>query len=141
MPKMIFVNLPVADVARATAFYQAIGMERDPRFSNEQASAMVWSDTITFMLLSHDFYRTFTAKRIADAHETSEVLLCLSCDSRDAVDAIAEAALAAGGREPRGRQDMGFMYGRTFEDPDGHVFEPMFMDVEAAMVAMQPQAA
>lgn len=141
MPKMIFVNLPVADVTKATAFYEAIGMIRDPRFSNEQASAMVWSDTITFMLLHHDFYRTFTTKQIADARATSEVLLCLSQDSREAVDAITEAALAAGGTEPRPPQDMGFMYGRAFEDLDGHVFEPMHMDVDAALKAMQPAEA
>lgn len=141
MPRMIFVNLPVADVAKATAFYEAIGMTQDPRFSNEQASAMVWSDTITFMILHHDFYRTFTTKQIADARATSEVLLCLSQDSREAVDAITEAALAAGGTEPRAPQDMGFMYGRAFEDLDGHVFEPMHMDVDAALKAMQPAEA
>jgi predicted lactoylglutathione lyase len=136
MPKMIFVNLPVADVARATAFYEAIGCTREPRFSNAQASMMVWSDTISFMLLDTAFYRTFTTKEIADAHRSSEVLLCLSRDSREEVDAITEAALAAGGREHRERQDMGFMYGRAFEDLDGHVFEPMWMDVEAALSAM-----
>lgn len=141
MPRMIFVNLPVADVAKATAFYGAIGMTRDPRFSNERASAMVWSDTITFMILHHDFYRTFITKQIADARATSEVLLCLSQDSREAVDAITEAALAAGGNEPRAPQDMGFMYGRAFEDLDGHVFEPMHMDVDAALKAMQPAEA
>lgn len=125
---MIFVNLPVANVAKATAFYEAIGMTRNEQFSNEQASAMRWSDEISFMLLAHEFYATFTSKRIADAQTTSEVLLCLSRDSRADVDAIVEAALAAGGTEPRPVQDMGFMYGRAFEDLDGHVFEPMWMD-------------
>lgn len=139
MAKMIFVNLPVADVAASTAFYEAIGMTRDPRFSNEMASAMVWSDTITFMILGHDFYRTFTTKQVADSHATSEVLLCLSQDDRAAVDAITDAAIAAGGREPRAPQDHGFMYGRAFEDLDGHIFEPMYMDVDAAMAAMAPQ--
>ena len=136
MARMIFVNLPVADVAASTAFYEAIGMTKDPRFSNAVASAMVWSDTISFMLLAHNFYATFTTKRIADAQTTSEVLLCLSQDSREAVDAITEAALAAGGAEPRERQDHGFMYGRSFTDLDGHIFEPMFMDMDAAMAAM-----
>lgn len=136
MPKMIFVNLPVADVAKATAFYQAIGFTLDPRFSNAQASAMVWSDTINVMLLDHSFYATFTSKQIADARATSEVLLCLSQDSRAEVDRITEAALAAGGREPRAAQDMGFMYGRAFEDLDGHVYEPMWMDVDAMLTAM-----
>jgi predicted lactoylglutathione lyase len=140
MSKMIFVNLPVADVAKATAFYEAIGMTKDPRFSNAQASAMVWSDTISFMILDRGFYQTFTSKQIADAHATSEVLLCLSRDSREEVDAITEAALAAGGREPRPPQDHGFMYGRAFEDLDGHVFEPMHMDLEAALAAMPANA-
>ena len=140
MAKTIFVNLPVADVAASTAFYTAIGMKKDDRFSNESASAMVWSDTISFMLLSHDFYGTFTSKTIADEHGSSEVMLCLSQDDRGAVDAITEAALAAGGREPRPVQDEGFMYGRAFEDLDGHIFEPMFMDIEAAMAVFRQSA-
>ncbi len=139
MAKLIFVNLPVAHVTKATAFYEAIGMTKNEQFSNAQASAMGWSDEISFMLLDHAFYQTFTGKQIADAHKTSEVLLCLSRDSRAEVDAIVEAALAAGGAEPRAPQDMGFMYGRTFEDLDGHTFEPMWMDV-AAMPASTEQA-
>ena len=141
MSKMIFVNLPVKDVAAATRFYQAIGMVQDPRFSNEQASAMQWSDTIVFMLLDHGFYATFTDKRIIDARAESGALLCLSQASRADVDAITDKALAAGGREPRPVQYLGFMYGRAFEDPDGHLFEPMYMDVDAALAAHQPQAA
>jgi predicted lactoylglutathione lyase len=132
---MIFVNLPVSDVARATAFYEALGFRRNPMFSNEQASAMVWSDEINVMLLDRAFYATFTDKTLIDAHTTSGVLLAISQDSREEVDAITEAALAAGGRETRERQDMGYMYGRAFEDPDGHVWEPMFMDMAAAMAA------
>lgn len=136
MPRMIFVNLPVSDVARATAFYEAIGCTRDPRFSNDVASAMRWSDEIMFMLLSHDFFSTFTPKRIADAHASTEVLVALSFESRAAVDAIVDKAAAAGGKgDIREKQDLGFMYGRTFEDPDGHIFEPHFMDMEAAMAA------
>lgn len=141
MAKMIFVNLPVADVAKSTAFYEAIGMTKDERFSNDKAAAMVWSDTINFMLLDHGFYSTFTSKRIADARATSEVLLCLSRDSRAEVDAITEAAIAAGGTgDPRPPQDMGFMYSRAFEDLDGHVFEPMWMDLAAAQSAMAPES-
>ncbi len=141
MPQMIFVNLPVADVARATAFYEAIGCTKDARFSNEVASAMQLSDEIVFMLLSHDFFKGFTPKPIADAHATSEVLLCISRDSREAVDAIMAKAAAAGGRiDIREKQDMGFMYGRSFEDPDGHIFEPMYMDVDAAMATMDHAA-
>jgi predicted lactoylglutathione lyase len=139
MTKMIFVNLPVADVARATAFYEAIGFEKNPQFSNEQASCMVWSDAIHVMLLDHGFYRTFTTKQIADTHKTSAALIALSRDSRAEVDAITDAAIAAGGRETREKQDMGFMYGRAFEDLDGHTFEPMYMDMEAAAAAMADQ--
>lgn len=136
MTQMIFVNLPVSDVAKSTTFYEAIGCTKDPRFSNEMASAMQLSDSIVFMILSRDFFQTFTPKTIADAQATTEVLLCISRDSREAVDAIVEAAVAAGGKADVGpKQDMGFMYGRTFEDPDGHIFEPMFMDMEAAMSA------
>ena len=136
MARMIFVNLPVSDVARATAFYEALGFRRNPMFSNEQASAMVWSDEINVMLLDRAFYATFTDKTLIDAHTTSGVLLAISQVSREEVDAITEAALAAGGRETRERQDMGYMYGRAFEDPDGHVWEPMFMDMTAAQQAM-----
>lgn len=139
MTKMIFVNLPVADVAKATAFYEAIGFEKNPQFSNEQASCMVWSDAIHVMLLGHDFYRTFTTKAIADTHKTSAALIALSRDSRAEVDAITDAAIAAGGRQTRDTDDMGFMYSRAFEDLDGHTFEPMYMDMEAAAAAMADQ--
>jgi predicted lactoylglutathione lyase len=131
MTKMIFVNLPVANVAKATAFYEAIGFEKNPQFSSDHASCMVWSDAIHVMLLGHDFYRTFTTKQIADTHKTSATLIALSRDSRAEVDAITDAAIAAGGRETREKQDMGFMYGRAFEDLDGHTFEPMYMDMAA----------
>lgn len=132
MPKMIFVNLPVADLPASKAFYEAIGAVNEPKFTNDAAACMVLSDTIYVMLLSHPFFQGFTSKRIADARETCEVLLCISEDSREAVDAITEKALAAGGREPRPAQDMGMMYSRSFEDPDGHVWEPMWMDAAAA---------
>ena len=137
MPKMIFVNLAVKDLPAAIAFYEAIGCEKNARFSGDHAAMMVWSDTISFMLLTHGFFATFTSKPIADAHASSEVLICLSRDSREDVDSITEAAARGGGRvDVRDRQDMGFMYSRAFEDPDGHIFEPMWMDVEAATAAM-----
>ena len=132
MAQMIFVNLPVADLARAKAFYEAIGAVNEPKFTNEDAACMILSDTIFVMLLSHPFFQGFTSKRIADAHETCQVLLAISQEDRGAVDAITERALAAGGREPRPPQDMGLMYSRSFEDPDGHVWEPMWMDPAAA---------
>ena len=132
MPRMIFVNLPVADLDRSVAFYKAIGAEQNQQFSDETAAMMVLSDAIHVMLLTHDKFRQFTTKRIADSHETAQVLLCISCDSRDGVDDIAEKAIAAGGRETRDKEDHGWMYGRAFEDPDGHTWEPAWMDLEAA---------
>jgi predicted lactoylglutathione lyase len=135
---MIFVNLPVADVEKSVAFYEAVGFTKDERFSQPgRAGAMVWSDTIFFMLLSHAHFAEFTSKWIVDAKSEVEALLCLSLDSRHDVDAIVEKAVRAGGKaDPGPNQDHGFMYGRSFEDVDGHVFEPMWMDVEAAMAAM-----
>ena len=133
MAKMIFVNLPVSDLARSTAFYQAIGAEKNPQFSDDTASCMVISDTIYVMLLTHDKYRQFTSKTIADAKTSSQVLICLSADSRDAVDdVVGKAQGAGGGADPGPKQDYGFMYGRSFEDPDGHHWEVMWMDVAAA---------
>ncbi|MGS1096387.1 VOC family protein (plasmid) [Aquamicrobium terrae] len=133
MPRMIFVNLPVKDLAAATRFYEAIGCEKNEQFSGENAASMVWSDSITFQLLTHDYFKTFTSKPIANAREAVGMLIALSRDSREEVDAITEAAAAAGGRaDIREPQDMGFMYVRTFEDPDGHVFEPAWMDMAAA---------
>lgn len=132
MSKMLFVNLPVRDLAAATRFYEAIGFEKNAQFSSDQASSMVWSETITFQLMTRDYYQTFTSKPIADAHQTSAALFALSRDSRDEVDAMVEAAAKAGGRaDVRETQDMGFLYVRTFADPDGNVFEPAWMDMSA----------
>ena len=137
MAKMIFVNLPVTDLARSTAFYQALGAAKNEQFSDDTATCIVFSDTIHAMLLTHDKFRQFTPKKIADAKTTSEVLICLSADSRDDVDNIVGKANAAGGTiDPGPTQDYGFMYGRSFEDPDGHIWEVMWMDMEAAKTAM-----
>ena len=138
MPKTIYVNLPVKDLAVATRFYEAIGCEKNEQFSDHQASSMVWSDTITFHLLSNDYFATFTPKKIADAQKTSEVLLALSRDSREEVDAIAEAAAATGGKaDIRAPMDMGWLYNRCFEDPDGHVFEAVSVDMAAMPAEMK----
>lgn len=136
MSKLIFVNLPVADLARSTAFYEAIGATRNPTFSDDTAACMVISDAIHVMILTHDKFRQFTPRAIADARSSTEVLLCLSADSREAVDRITEQAVAAGGAEVRPAEDHGFMYGRAFEDPDGHIWEPMWMDMAAATAAL-----
>jgi predicted lactoylglutathione lyase len=142
MARTIFINLPVGDLERSIRFYEAIGASRNAAFSNEQASMMVLSDTIHVMLLTHDFYRTFTAKEIADANRTSQVLLCVSEDSREGVDAVVGRAGSSGGRgDPGPKQEMGeFMYGRSFEDPDGHHWEVMWMDASAMQAAQAPAA-
>jgi len=134
MPKMIFVNLPVADLERSIRFYEAIGGRKEPKFSNEAAAMIVLSDAIHVMLLTHPFYSSFTAKPIADAHQTSQVILCLSADSPADVDKVVEAAGAAGGKIDAGKKQdpVPLMYGRDFEDPDGHAWEVMWMDARAA---------
>ncbi|MGI6855483.1 VOC family protein [Mesorhizobium sp. 1B3] len=136
MSRMIFVNLPVKDLAAATHFYKAIGCEKNEQFSDENAASMVWSDTITFQLLTQDYFATFTPNPIADAQKTTEVLIALSCNSRKEVDSLTEAAAAAGGKvDVRERLDMGFMYNRAFADPDGHIFESVWMDFQASSAA------
>ena len=132
MQKMIFVNLPVKDLAAATRFYEAIGCVKNEQFSDHQASSMAWSDSIVFHLLTREYFATFTPRPVADARQATGMLIALSCDSREAVDAITEAAARAGGTaDIRAPQDHGFMYSRAFADPDGHVFEPRWMNPDA----------
>ena len=145
MAKMIFVNLPVTDLPRSMMFYEAVGFTNNPMFTNEQAASMQWSDEIAVMLLTHDFWKTFTDRAIPNAHESAQVFLCLSHDSREEVDAIVAKAGAAGGiAEPTPTQDHGFMYGSSFEDPDGHIWENVWMNMDAVpageTVAEQPVA-
>ena len=136
MSRMIFVNLPVQDLPAAKSFYEAIGAENNPMFTDETAACMVFSDTIFVMLLTHEKFAQFTSREIADSHKTAQLLIALSADSREGVDTITDAAIAAGGRQHRETQDMGFMYSRAFEDPDGHGWGPFWMDAEAAVSAM-----
>ena len=132
MPKLIFINLPVRDLARATAFYQAIGAVRNPQFCDDTASCMVLSETIHVMLMTHDKYRFFTTKTIADPKTTSQVLLCISADSRAEVDDVVTRAGAAGAVvDPSPVDEYDFMYGRSFEDPDGHLWGVNWMDMAA----------
>ena len=132
MPKMIFVNLPVTDLDRSIGFYRAIGAEQNMQFSDATAAMMSFTPEINVMLLTHDKYRQFTSKPVADAHGSSQVLLCLSAEGRDEVDAmIAKAAEAGGVADPSPKQESGFYYGRDFEDPDGHHWEVMWMDMIA----------
>jgi uncharacterized protein len=142
MSKMIFINLPITDLARSTAFYEAVGATKNPQFSDDTAACMVVSDTIHVMLLTHAKWRTFTDRTIPDAHASAQMLLCLSCDSKDEVVGYVDSAVGGGGTaDPTPIQDLGFMYGRSFEDPDGHIWEVMWMDMAAASEAMTPQLA
>ncbi|GHB39393.1 glyoxalase [Streptomyces cirratus] len=128
---MIFVNLPVKDLEASKAFWGKLGYSFNAQFSDENGASLVISDTIYAMLLTEARFKDFTHKAIADTSTTTEALLCLSAESRDAVDALVDAAVGAGGTEPRAAQDHGFMYGRAFEDLDGHTWEIMWMDPAA----------
>lgn len=139
MSKMIFVNLPVTDLPRSVAFYEAVGATKNPMFSDDTAACLVFSDTIHAMLLTHEKFASFTDRAIPDAHQTAQVLICVSEDSREAVDAVHDRAVQAGGRaDAIAVQDYGFMYSRAYADPDGHIWEVMWMDPEAA--AQGPEA-
>ena len=140
MARMIFVNLPVADLECSKAFYEALGFKNEPKFTNQAAAMMQLSDTIAVMLLTKPFYASFTSKPIIDAHGASEVLLCISCDSPSDVDRITEAAAANGGKaDVSPKQDCtDVMYGRSFEDPDGHIWEPLWMDPKFAEQGARP---
>jgi predicted lactoylglutathione lyase len=132
MSKQIFVNLPVRDLPGAKAFYEAIGAVNNPQFSDETAACMVLSDAIFVMLLTHEKWAFFTKKPIADAHRASEVMLALSADDRKSVDTVVETAGRNGGKaDVNPPQDHGFMYGRSFEDLDGHIWETVYMDMSA----------
>ncbi|MBN8804912.1 MAG: lactoylglutathione lyase [Sphingopyxis sp. 65-8] len=132
MSKMIFVNLPVRDLAKSMAFYEALGFTNEPRFTDETAAAMVWSDSIFVMLLTHEKWQSFTDRPIPPT-SASEVSLALAMEDRAAVDAMIAAAAAHGGTaDINPVQDHGFMYGRDLLDPDGHVWGPFWMDPAVA---------
>ena len=132
MNKLIFVNLPVKNLPRSRAFFEGMGYRFNPQFSNDQGACLVISDTIHAMLLTEPFFQTFTKKPISDAKKSTEVLICLSCESRAQVDSLIAKAVAGGGSTPNEKQDYGFMYSHGFEDLDGHVWELMHMDPNAA---------
>jgi uncharacterized protein len=132
MTKMIFISLPVTDLPHSMAFYAALGFTNNPQFTDETAACMVWSEAIHVMLLTHDKWKSFTTRPIPPS-TSSEVSLALSFDSREAVDAAHDAAVAIGGvADINPVQDHGFMYGRDLADPDGHVLGAMWMDPAAA---------
>ena len=133
MTRMIFVNLPVIDLPKAMAFYEALGFANNPQFTDETAACMVLSETIHVMLLTHAKYRYFTSKSIVDARTASQVLLCISADSRAEVDSMVDKAGAAGGViDPAPKDEYDFMYGRSFEDLDGHGWGVNWIDFEGA---------
>jgi predicted lactoylglutathione lyase len=128
MSAQIFVNLAVNDLPKSKTFFEALGYSFNPQFTNENAACMVISDTIYTMLLTRNFFKNFTSKELVDAKKSTEVLVCLSAESRAAVDDIVRKAVAAGGRIYNEPQDHGFMYCHGFEDLDGHQWEFAFME-------------
>lgn len=142
MSTLIFVNLPVSDLAASIAFYEAIGGRRNPQFSDDTAACIVVSDTIHVMLLTHEKFMQFSPRPVADAKVCAQVLLCLSAVSREAVNGQVGKAVAAGGiADPTPTQEWGFMYGRSYEDPDGHIWEVMWMDPAGMQAGAEPRTA
>jgi len=132
MPKMIFVNLPVRNLAASTAFYEALGGTVNPQFSDDSTTSIMLSDTIVVMLLTHERYRSFTARPIGGARAEGQAMYALNVDTRDAVDATIDRLVAAKAKpDPNPAQDHGFMFSRSAEDPDGYVWELVWMDVAA----------
>jgi predicted lactoylglutathione lyase len=132
MATKIFVNLPVKDINRSVKFFKGMGYSFNQQFSDETAACMVISNDIFAMLLTEAKFREFARKPIADATRMTEVLTCLSVESRKRVDQLVDRALALGGRETREPEDHGFMYGRSFNDLDGHIWEIIYMDPKAS---------
>ncbi|HEV7333292.1 MAG TPA: VOC family protein [Flavisolibacter sp.] len=142
MATEIFVNLPVKDLQRSMDFFTQLGYTFNKQFTNEKAACMVISETIYVMLLTEPFFEGFIpGKEISDTTKTKEVLIALSADSKDAVNALADKAVAAGGKQFREPEDHGFMYSRSFEDLDGHVWEVVWMDPAAVMPESAAQPA
>ena len=135
---MIFISLPITDLAASTAFYEALGFEKNPKFSDDSSACMVWSETIYAMLLTHAKWRTFTDRPLPPAGASS-VMLALSLENREAVDAMNEAAAAHGGKaDVNPVQDHGFMYARDLADPDDHLWGALWMDPAMAASGDQP---
>ena len=136
MPQMIFVNLPVTDITRARAFYAGLGFSFDPRFQDDTTACVVVSDTIFFMIMERDKFAGFAPRPVGDPSKDTSVLVALSRDSRQEVEAFVAAAVAHGGADNGKPQIMGdYMFGQSVSDPDGNVLEVMWMDLEAAMAA------
>lgn len=132
MSTMMFVNLPVEDLAASRAFYAALGYTFDENFSGEQNTTVKISDTLYVVLLTRPYFSTYITTEVADAHTTTETMLGLTAETRDGVDELVDRAFAAGGSAARETHDYGFMYTRSFCDPDGHFWEIFWMDPAAA---------
>lgn len=132
MARMIFITLPVTDIAKSRSFYEALGFTINEKFSDASSVCVVVSDAIFFMLGTHERFQSFSVKPMVLPSTGATSLIALSCDSRAEVDAMTNAALKAGGKELHEAEDLGFMYSRAFEDPDGNGFGPMWMDPAAA---------
>ncbi len=132
MSTKIFVNLPVKDLGKSIDFFTELGFSFDPQFTDENAGCLVISDDIYAMLLVESFFKSFTKKEVVDATKSTEAITCLGVDSREQVDELVDKAFAAGGSPSNDTMDYGFMYGRSFQDPDGHLWEVMYMDPTAA---------
>ena len=135
MATQIFVNLPVKDLPRSVAFFTRLGFTFNPRFTDHNATCMIVGENIFVMLLVESFFKTFTKKALCDATRSTEVLVCLSCESRAQVDERVAQALAAGGAAPNEAKDHGFMYQHGFEDLDGHLWELIYMEPTADSLA------
>ena len=131
MARKIFVNLGVKDLARSVEFFAKLGFSFDPRFTDESATCMIVSDEAYVMLLVESRFQDFTKKDLADPTTQTEAILAVSAESREQVDELADTALAAGGSPANDPMDHGFMYGRSFDDPDGHIWEVIWMDPAA----------
>ncbi len=136
--QQIFLNLPIKNMARTRAFFESMGYEFNPQFSNDQGACLVLGENLFAMLLTEEFFATFTSKRIIDGHKDVEALICVSCASKAEVDALVAKAVAAGGTAPRPVQDHGFMYSHSFDDLDGHSWELVHM-VDASQVNAQQE--
>lgn len=131
MPTKIFVNLPVKDLTKSKEFFTAIGFTINPQFTDETGACVVISEDIHAMILTHAKFKEFTPKEIVNAHTSTEVLTCLSFDSKEKVHEIVDKALKAGATETKAMQDLGFMINRTFNDLDGHIWEIIYLDMTA----------
>lgn len=131
MPRQIFVNLPVKNLSKSIDFFTQLGYQFNAQFTDETATCMIVSDTIFVMLLTEAKFKTFTPKAICDATKNTEVLVCLSCESRADVDEMVRIAVSAGGTTYNEPQDHGFMYAHGYQDLDGHIWELVYMEPEA----------